>query len=78
MRFRDSQLNEKPCSSKHDVGRKCLVFYLGLNNQAFVHDKKMVNENLSIKPNMGNQLKAKLRKVVKQPSMLFRHEAEER
>ena len=27
---------------------------------------------------MGNQLKAKLRKVVKQPSMLFRHEAEQR
>ena len=38
----------------------------------------MVNENLSIKPNMGNQLKAKLRKVVKQPRMLFRHEAEQR
>ena len=25
---------------QHDVGRKCLVFYLGLYNQAFVHYKK--------------------------------------
>ena len=55
---------------QHDVGRKCLIVYLGL---------KMFNENVPFKPNMGNQLRAKLRKVVKQPSMLgFRHDAEQR
>ena len=38
----------------------------------------MFNENVSFKPNMGSQLKAKLRKIVKQPSMFFRHDAEQR
>lgn len=39
----------------------------------------MFSENVSFKPNMGNQLTAKLRKIVKQPSMLgFRQEAEQR